>query len=187
MRSITPPVGAIQVSGSIYRVDGKLFHCLGGILPDGPWHAEPDRVEFESDGFTCLLLRNSSWCGYVAVPPGHPWHGKGYDDVRGVDDNGAATWPDVHGGLTYAEKCSGHICHVAKPGEPDDVWWVGFDCNHSGDLSIYDLAKHPSGVRQWPGQHFDRYRDVDYVQRETAKLAQQAKRVAAVDSMHRGG
>lgn len=81
------------------------------------------REEFRSpDGFACLIRRTNIgiWCGYVAVPPGHPWHGKHYDAVDA----------DVHGGLTYAEPCSGEICHVPQPGESDDVWWLGFDCGH---------------------------------------------------------
>lgn len=48
--------------------------------PSGPWDDEPDRVEWrdEATGLPCLALRNDmfgSWCGYVAVPPGHPVHG----------------------------------------------------------------------------------------------------------------
>src|SRR5215510_304522 len=27
-----------------------------------------------------------------------------------------------------------HICHTPSPGEPDNVWWLGFDCCHLGDL-----------------------------------------------------
>src|SRR5438105_1894678 len=99
--------------------------------PDGPWKSEPDRVDFEHAGFPCLMLRGQShgaWCGYVAVPPGHPLHGKDYNDE-------ALGETDVHGGLTYASACSGHICHVPEAGEPADVWWFGFDCIHAGDLA----------------------------------------------------
>ena len=27
------------------------------------------------------------------------------------------------------------ICHIPDQGEPDDVWWLGFDCLHGGDLA----------------------------------------------------
>lgn len=155
----------VRINRNVTRVNGRLaYHDV--VLPDGPWHSEPDRVEFESDGFSCLLLRNSSWCGYVAVPPGHPWHGKNYDEVRIADDG----WPDVHGGLTYSHKCNGAICHIPKPGESDDVWWVGFDCAHSGDLCLYTIA------RGWDRNH-ETYRDVEYARRETRKLAAQARSV----------
>jgi hypothetical protein len=47
---------------------------------DGPWMTEPDRVEWRHAGLPCLALRNQMgvWCGYAAVPPGHPWHGVHY-------------------------------------------------------------------------------------------------------------
>jgi hypothetical protein len=102
---------------------------------DGPWQHEPDRAEWRDRGFVCLALRNDrsgNWCGYLGVPPGHPWHGKDYGelDVR------------VHGGLTYGEKCMEdprpdreRVCHVPLEGESDDVWWLGFDCHHACDYA----------------------------------------------------
>lgn len=156
----------------VSRIDGRLAYH-GKVLPPGPWHDEPDRVEFEHDGFPCLLIRNSSWCGYVGVPPSHPWHGKSYNDVRGPD----GAWPDVHGGLTYAAGCSGQICHVPRPGEPDDVYWLGFDCNHHGDLALYDLIELGGMRFRDYGNSHSAYRDVAYVRAETMKLAAQAKAV----------
>jgi hypothetical protein len=98
----------------------------------GPWDGEPDRVEWRAHGFPCLIVRNSSGalCGYVGLPPGHQLHGADYGDAE----------VSVHGGLTYANKCAGKICHVAKPGEPDDVWWLGFDCQHYGDIAPGHVA-----------------------------------------------
>lgn len=130
---------------------------------DGPWQTEPDRVEWRYLGLPCLIVRNEmgALCGYVGVPPEHPWHGKDYNDIDGA--------VDVHGGLTYANKCNdAAICHVPKDGEPDDVWWLGFDCAHSGD-----------GVPGRPGligaymNIGTRYRDVTYVRAEVEKLAVQ--------------
>lgn len=130
----------------------------------GPWQREPDRVEWSSQGVPCLMRRHPSaghWCGYVAVPPGHPWHQKDF----------AADWdlpdprPEVHGGITYAAECDGPICHVPAPGEPDNVWWLGFDCAHSGDLS--------------PGYStrlsFESYKAEEYVRTEVEALAKQAR------------
>lgn len=97
-----------------------------------------------------------AWCGYVAVPPGHALHGRGYDDPD----------VDVHGGLTYADACHGPICHVPKPGEPDDVWWFGFDCAHAWDMSPGSLQFH----RPMPDEV---YRTVEYARRETESLAEQ--------------
>ena len=107
-------------------------------------------------------------CGYVGLPPEHSCHGADYDKVSVPGEE----WgPDVHGGLTYADKCqdradeSEGICHVPAPGRPHDVWWLGFDCAHLGDRS-------PSH------EHFGRargetYRTIDYVRSEVTQLAAQ--------------
>jgi hypothetical protein len=143
---------------------------------DGPWKQEPDRMEWTHRGFPCLMVRNTavtgSWCGYVAVPPDHPAYEKPYDKV---DVN-------VHGGLTYADHCRGHVCHKPKDGEPDTVWWFGFDCAHAFDLMprmrtlmkaiAKELNQPDLGTDYFP----ERYRDVAYVKKETEKLADQLKR-----------
>jgi len=121
------------------------------------WKTEPDRVEFEHAGLPCILRRGplGAWCGYAAVPPGHPYHGKSMDDIQ----------VDVHGGVTYAEACQGEICHVPKPGEPDDVWWIGFDCSHAWDL-VPGMLRYGVSAGQI-------YRDRAYVTGETKRLAEQ--------------
>jgi hypothetical protein len=140
----------------------------GAELPEGPWHAEPDRLQFEHEGFPCLIVRGrmGNLCGYVGVPPGHPWHRREYEGIEAK----------VHGGLTYAAKCSGWICHIAKPGEPDDVWWLGFDCAHSGDL-IPGMYVGLPGLRH-EMRNWETYKDVSYVRAETQRLAEQAKTAA---------
>lgn len=97
---------------------------------------------------------------------------------------------DVHGGLTYAAGCSGHICHVPAEGEPDNVWWFGFDCAHSGDLCPQmEMArkgfKHlmPSLPPELEAamekmDMRDVYRDAAYVAAECASLAKQLKAMA---------
>lgn len=93
----------------------------------GPWDNEPNRVEFEHAGLPCILHRGGggAWCGYVGLSPSHPLFGKSYGDIEEIS---------VHGNLTYSEPCAGCVCHVPKPGEPEDLWWLGFDCSHGGDL-----------------------------------------------------
>ena len=139
-----------------HRVDRSTW-------PRGEWDNEPeDRIEWRSsDGVPCLMVRSrmGAWCGYAAVGPDHPWHGKdyGHDDVS----------VDVHGGLTYANRCQaggGPICHVPLPGEPDPVWWFGFDCLHLGDM--------------YPGEGYridpmSSYRSREYVRRQVESLAEQ--------------
>lgn len=146
----------------------------------GPWLEEPDRVEFRHAGLPCLLNRNDlgTWCGYAAVPPGHPLHGHRYEDAE----------VDVHGGLTYAGPCQGHICHVAEPGEPDDVWWFGFDCGHCWDITpALDAYLQARGIRQPAEKISDElwsavYRDLAYVRHETESLAEQLAGVTSIRS-----
>jgi hypothetical protein len=152
--------------------------------PPGPWDNEGDREEWrdETTGLVCIAKRNrmGAWCGYVGVPPGHPWHGvpPGHP-WHGIDYNDPDI--DVHGGLTYANSCSPEIgiCHVPRPGEPEDLWWLGFDCAHAWDVVPSLLSTR---IRTVVGDLLDfpenRYRDLGYVRSECASLASQ---VAAAD------
>ena len=84
----------------------------------GPWDDEPDRVDFRHAGLPCLAVRHQDWghwCGYVAVPKGHPAYG--VDPFR--EDLG------ISADINYGAACSPPICHVPAPGEPDDVWCRG--------------------------------------------------------------
>lgn len=76
------------------------------------------------------------WCGYASVEPGHPLFEVGYNDLyeRGIDLS-------VHGGITYSDKCAGHICHEPKPGAPDNLFWFGFDYAHGTDYMPAHEAK----------------------------------------------
>src|SRR5438132_5160947 len=79
-------------------------------------------------GLQCVVTRadlsgERDWtmhrCGYVRVPPAHPWHGQSDEDIPA----------EVHGGLTFAE---------LEPCEHEDGvgWWIGFDCHHFGDSGL---------------------------------------------------
>lgn len=142
-----------------------------------PWEDEPDRVEFEYKGYACLINRVNReamghFCGYVAIPPGHKYHGKSYQDIE----------VEVHGGLTYAHECQGEICHVPKPGQNDNVWWVGFDCAHSWDLipGMWKM-RQPGGIlhettKLFPevkSEEFETYRDIEFVRNEIHSLVDQ--------------
>jgi hypothetical protein len=144
--------------------------------PRGPWDDEPDKVQWRDDetGLPCLIVRNrrGALTGYVGVPVGHPWHGLRYEcggSIRGGGKN--PNPPKVHGGLTFGGDCSHgaperSVCHIPAPGEPDDVWWLGFDCAHPGDMVLADAQ---TGV----------YRDLGYVRGEVCGLARQASRATA--------
>jgi hypothetical protein len=134
----------------------------------GPWDGEPDRVEWKTGaGLPGLIVRQQSsghLCGYVAVTNEHPLYGKGYSDPYPIGVHSI----EVHGGITYAEKCQGHVCHVPAPGEPDDVWWLGFDAHHYGDAS----PRYESDPRYGndPGST---YKTVGYMRAEVERLASQ--------------
>lgn len=133
----------------------------------GPWQDEPDRVEWRYKGYPCLIVRNSltgALCGYVGVSPTHPAYKQDYNDVPA----------EAHGGLTYSDFCDegGAICHIPKPGESDQIWWLGFDCSHCEDISpglgkLFDQYGHPP----WEVT----YKDLTYVKREVRDLAAQLK------------
>lgn len=86
----------------------------------------------------------------------------------------------MHGGITYGDRCRGEICHVAQPGESDDVWWVGFDCNHSGDLSLHDVSEGRTDT--FNGHWMESYKTVGYARAETEQLAEQAAALAHGDA-----
>lgn len=156
----------------------------------GPWSDEPDKVQWkdETTGLPCLAVRNGrgggNWCGYVGVDATHPLYEKHYDtahDLAGGYGGDPGTGISVHGGLTYADHCahstdeSQGICHVPDPGEPDDVWWFGFDCAHSMDFTPGIASRY----RDWPAIPGEIYRTLGYVREEVRRLARDLARVAA--------
>jgi len=151
----------------------------------GPWTDEPDREEWRTEaGLPGLIVRGPSGalCGYVAVTEGHPCFGRDYTTTY---ETGADGEPDyakphpnpvdelrVHGGITYGEACRGRICHVPQPGEPDNVWWLGFDCMHAGDIGPASDSRLPPELRSTLSLG-GTYKDLWYVRREVERLAAQ--------------
>lgn len=142
---------------------------------NGPWQNEPDKVQFITcNGFPALIVRNGmgALCGYVGVNSDHPWFEKDYDSVD--------PYPSVHGGLTFADKCDTNpeaethgICHLVENGEDDNIWWLGFDCSHLGDLNPkYEYHS----IRSHVGET---YKNIDYVKAEIEQLAAQAQEAMA--------
>lgn len=136
---------------------------------EGPWQDEPDKAQWVAHGLDCLIVRGPSGalCGYVGVPPDHPYFEKPYSDVDGLR---------VHGGLTFANHSantddeSRHICHVEQGAANKHVWWLGFDCGHCDD-------KCPSYAMHFP-QDWGVYREFQYVVEQTESLAEQLTKVA---------
>lgn len=145
----------------------------------GPWDNEPDKLVWKTEtGLPGMIVRNSmgALCGYVGVTKDHPWYGRAYNDGDYPDSPEGRL--SAHGGITYSDKCQGHICHVPEPGEPDDVWWFGFDCNHCDDYAPVNAkyrkmagsGRTPELYRQRPSEV---YRDLAYVRGEVEDLARQ--------------
>jgi hypothetical protein len=156
--------------------------------PRGPWDDEVDRYEFRTQvGYPGLIHRNlvGALCGYVGVPPGHPAHGRSWRSEdnyeRGPDGTidyereklNPLNGLDVHGGITYAEKCQ------PAAGESDDVWWLGFDCSHAWDLSpgIHKLPPPRARDGLLLGR-VNTYRTRAFVEAEAECLAAQLKTMA---------
>jgi hypothetical protein len=125
----------------------------------GEWTNEPDRIQWEYKGYTCLMSRNPAlaWCGYVALKFDHPYYEKSYDELDDLS---------VHGGLTYSEHCSGHICHDSEDITP--VWWLGFDCSHCYDY-MPSLGLFEGSLSAKLGT----YRNVAFVKEQTERLVDQ--------------
>jgi hypothetical protein len=152
--------------------------------PAGPWDGEPDKVQWPDaeTGLPCLAVRNprsGNWCGYVGVAEGHPLYRKGYDDEAVYSANVG----EVHGGLTFSGACrpsedeSRGICHTPSAGEPDHVWWFGFDCAHCDDHSPDDVKRAEAGGI-WRLDPRSAYRTLAYVQDECRALAKQLAAVS---------
>lgn len=65
------------------------------------------------------------------------------------------------------------VCHRVEPGEDDDVWWLGFDCAHSGDHCPKFAGILPRSLTSG-----ETYKDQAYVEAECRKLAKQLKDAA---------
>ncbi|RBB38888.1 hypothetical protein DPV79_16030 [Burkholderia reimsis] len=153
----------------------------------GEWDNEPDKVQWtdEATRLVCMAHRGpmGNWCGYVGVPPAHPLYAIDYSVVQ---DKAPI---DVHGGLTYAEHCQPNhdpitgrgVCHIPEPGEPDDLWWLGFDCGHAFDLQPGLRARLKLMRDEFDlsfRTDFEQYRTLDYVRKQAAYLAAQLAELA---------
>jgi len=144
------------MSRDAHKVDRSEF-------PPGPWDAEPaDRWEGEMEGVPVLAVRNDSgaWCGYVGI-------GGEISDALTAELDELA-----HGGITYGpEPCQklGPVCHTPRPGQPDNVRWIGFDCaHHYDDVPALRRSARLAGVEPPKGLV---YRDLGYVRMVLRRMA----------------
>lgn len=148
--------------------------------PAGPWDGEPDKVNWKTKaGLPGMIVRGpmGTLCGYVAVTKGHPLYEKSARYTSGREEKLEDL--EVHGGITYAAHCSGNICHVPEPGEPDDVWWLGFDCGHAWDVTPGMLRfREPRTFVENGLVRGETYKNIAYVRAEVEKLAEQLAEMA---------
>jgi len=168
---------------TIDRVQWNI--CPRSEWKRGLWDHEPDLLVFRYRGRKIAIRRGGGgcWCGYVTVGPKHKDHGAHY--------GGLYMAIDVHGGLTFAGKphftMLEHLDSKMTPRkrkkrirkkiekrygfrkirslavEEKGLWWFGFDCGHSCDLSPDQRYSYGDGI----------YRDVEYALKEAMHLADQ--------------
>jgi hypothetical protein len=139
---------------------------------------EPDKVQWldPATGLDCLIVRNpvGALCGYVGVTRQYREYGRkeSYTDLSPINQL------EVHGGVTFTDRCNEDapegtgVCHVPFPGRTDDIWWIGFDCAHSGDDMPWMAEVPGTNLRALLGGS---YRDINYVKSEVTHLARQIK------------
>ena len=109
----------------------------------GDWDNEPDLLIYLVDGLYCKIARNGSGalCGYIAIDPRSIFYKEPYNSEKYYD-------LEVNGGLTYSDL------------DKEGVYWVGFDCSHSGDyLPSYSIFGS-----------YGIYKDIDFVKAEIIKM-----------------
>jgi hypothetical protein len=143
-------------------------HKLKLLVAHRPWETEPSHEEWvhTPTRYKCKIRRHPDFlhlCGYVGIPYGHVWYGQSYNDTNAVS-------PPVHGGVTF----SGRMPETKGRA----VWWLGFDCGHSGDMSPGILMKL-MGIELTPLLRLanEEYRDIDYVRSECNLLADNLYRI----------
>lgn len=174
----------------------------------GPWQDEPDHLDWidERTGLSCKIVRNmftGNLCGYVGVPPMHPYFGWSYDDdieIKPGDIDGLRIGADVgyvetfiyaleggteHGtiplGMTLRAHCGVNFSQEVRNG--DGLWWLGFDCGHCNDVMPAMDARMerimPPDERAERKRLFahNKYRTVDYVRKEVTALAFQLRQL----------
>ncbi len=148
----------------------------------------------------CIATDMGHRCGYVGVRKNHPLYGHGYSekilafsDVSGspigkrgviplfcIDKNakyvGMDLYFDVHGGVTFAD--GGKNC---KYPVKSSLWWIGFDCAHSGDSRDESLCKKSTLdiIRRFGNDHGE-VRTKEYVEQECRNLADQILEITEV-------
>jgi hypothetical protein len=117
----------------------------------GEWDSEPDRVDFEHEGYRCRVVRNcetGTLCGYVELPADFPLEFADEGDIR------------AHGGITF---CGKH--------NDGDSTWVGFDCAHAWDVSPLIVGMSGGMLSSEDAS----YKNVEFVKKECREIVEQLR------------
>jgi hypothetical protein len=168
----------------------KEFSLPKSQWSEGPWHDEPDLAVWPYHNLNCAAVRHASFghfCGYVALPPGHPWYGHNEETIRDENDN----YIDVHGGITYTTTSSEYLDRFEGVGAED--WCVGFDCGHYGDYqpglraTLAYVNDKTGNLVSMPNLFQDQiYRTLNYVRWCTNRLAHLAYRAQLLEEISDG-
>ncbi len=166
---------------------------------DGPWNNEGDKVAWvdSETGLGCIMLRqeDGTLSGYVGVGPDHPLYGfEAVAVLLGVSSvvHGGITYGKACEVNRTELRAKGKprkerytVCHVTRTRwvqdyedvqttedkfGHEDLWWLGFDTNHVGDLRPNDEYHTP--------RKGEIYRDQAYVYKNCIALAKRLKEVA---------
>lgn len=109
----------------------------------------------EYKGYYYMILFIKMWrCGYVELPPFHPWTNTIEDDDYSIDIH------NIHGGVTYVGSLPGvKTCLNIDPACGEKL--IGFDVNHSDDgMDFESVEKYGLlGVRETYSSFFDMSRE----------------------------
>jgi hypothetical protein len=136
---------------------------------DGEWQREPDRIEWVYLGFPCLITRQDIGflCGYVGIPPTHPYYGKDIKDkeLKEIPTDKGINFSEP----SYQIDDPRAVCHQLLT-KTDDYWWIGFDCCHSDDA-------FPRIIRFHNFSSDATYKNVEYVKTQVEFLARELSNV----------
>lgn len=114
---------------------------------------EGNEKDFQYKGYECHIRRvgvpyMGHLCGYIEIPTEHILFNMDYDEIEKKYDYELP----AHGGLTFSNNVDG-------------AYWIGFDCNHTGDLAPMYLEE---------GLQFrspnDTYKDMGFVENNIKQI-----------------
>jgi len=105
--------------------------------------------------------------GYVKIPERHTLYEMDYIDIEDKFNI------EVHGGLTFSGFITGFIDGLILQ---ERCWWIGFDCNHLGDLKDFGIMSNEyKETYQHIPQFYGTIKTKEYVENECKKLIDQIK------------